>query len=120
MNGQEVALCQVDLAFSLTTLDGTTVRAQGFITYRDIGGAVHEVDPEGDPRSLGPLLEIARSVVSAASAAEDGTLAVVFRSGAVLQVAPDERYESWVLTGRSGFMVVCTPGGEIAVWEGQG
>ena len=117
MAGHQVALCQVDFAFSVTTLENVTLRAQGHITYRDAAGTVHEVDPEGDPRALGPLLEVARSTITAASTEDDGTLVVALGSSALLRVAPHDRYEAWTLTSRTGFMVVCVPGGELAIWD---
>jgi hypothetical protein len=49
---------------------------------------------------------------------DDGTLDLAFSDGSSLRCPPDDRYEAWQVVG--GFpehLVVCTPGGELAVWD---
>jgi hypothetical protein len=54
--------------------------------------------------------------VGSAEAHDDGTLVIVFASGAELRVGPSPDYESWTVTGPGGMRVVCLAGGELAVW----
>jgi hypothetical protein len=47
-----------------------------------------------------------------------GRLTVHFHDGSSLIVESNERYESWQLSSaEGGFLVVCTPGGEVSVFE---
>jgi hypothetical protein len=45
-----------------------------------------------------------------------GCLAIVFDGGLQVTVEPDQRYESWQISSEDGLLIVCTPGGELAVW----
>lgn len=45
----------------------------------------------------------------------DGQLDVVFDSLSI-SVPRDDNYEAWQIRGDDGLMVVCVPGGELAVW----
>lgn len=38
-------------------------------------------------------------------------------SSATLRVDPDPGYEAWELRGPGTEMVVCMPGGELAIWS---
>jgi hypothetical protein len=45
-----------------------------------------------------------------------GCLTIVFDGGLQVVVEPDQRYESWQISSEDGLLIVCTPGGELAVW----
>jgi hypothetical protein len=55
-----------------------------------------------------------RLVVEEASA-EGGVLRLRFTNGMILEAPPNERYESWSVSGPSG-TTACLPGGETASW----
>jgi hypothetical protein len=46
----------------------------------------------------------------------DGHLAIDFDHGLWLGVKPDQRYESWQINSDDHLLIVCTPGGDLAVW----
>lgn len=94
------------------------------VLYADLGpfefldgkGNQHEVDPE-DPESLGPVLSTVGRRVEAVDT-EGGVLTLTFSDASRLQCKPHDRYEAWQVVGGSPqHLVVCTTGGELAVWE---
>ena len=48
--------------------------------------------------------------------ADDGELALRFADGELLTVPPEENYEAWELRDDTGWLVVCMPGGSLAIW----
>jgi hypothetical protein len=81
--------------------------------YADVEQATYE----HRDLSLQPLTDMTASVVSAAST-EDGTLVLSFGDGGVLRCYPDPNYEAWqVVGGTPQHLIVCTPGGELAIWD---
>lgn len=45
----------------------------------------------------------------------DGELSVVFES-VTITVHPDDQYEAWQIRADDETLIVCVPGGELAVW----
>ena len=79
--------------------------------YADVGYAVC-LDSSGEPVSVGELL--GRKVAEASNA--DGVLRIAFTDGTTLQTEPDASVEAWqVVGGAPQALVVCLPGGEVAV-----
>jgi hypothetical protein len=68
-------------------------------------GEIANLDPR-NRAALGPLLSIYPDAAQEVGMAPDGTLTVVFESGATLSVPPDPNYESWHICGFD-----CPPGG---------
>lgn len=64
------------------------------------------------------LLPLLNEEVRFADVAPDGTLAVGFAAGA-LRCLPGATHEAWDFTKVTGEMVVCMPGGALAVWSGR-
>ena len=67
--------------------------------------------------SLGPILRLFNTTVIRILAEEDGSLRLETEEGYVLTVSANPDYESWEFVGRDGSLVVCTPGGELAIWD---
>jgi hypothetical protein len=81
--------------------------------YADVGPSVC-VGREGEPLPVAGLVR--RTVASAATAG--GALMLTFVDGATLRCDPSEDYEAWQVVGGSPeHLVVCMPGGELAVWD---
>ena len=81
--------------------------------YADVGPSTYE-DESGSPH---PLSEMVGAIVSNTST-EDGTLLLAFADGRRLRCEPHPRYEAWeVVGGTPQYPVVCSPGGELAVWD---
>lgn len=81
--------------------------------YADVGRVVC-LDPDGKPLALPEL--VGRAISQASTT--DGTLLVTFTDGATLRTPPDPNHEAWqVVGGTPHSLVVCLPGGELAVWD---
>ena len=84
-------------------------------------GAIHTVDVEADPMSGSALLALRlRPVHEIAIAPEDGVLHLLFAGDASIVVEANSQYEAWqfgFFEAGQELRVVCTPGGELAVWS---
>lgn len=84
--------------------------------YTNLEGVVHLIAPDV-PATLGPVLALVGQSVIAADT-PGGCLVLAFSSGAELRCRPHETYEAWEVAGGSpADLVVCLPGGELAVWD---
>lgn len=66
-----------------------------------------------------PVLEMLRGLLMSEIVSVEqsrGVLTISFGGGAQIVVPPDELYEAWQVNADNGSLVVCTPGGELAVW----
>ncbi len=86
------------------------------------------MDPEAADRTeLGPALNLVYATVSEALAHKSGRLDIRFVGGRpkspvdgwVLRSDPDERYEAWEVRGPGSQLIVCRPGGALAIWPGE-
>jgi hypothetical protein len=75
----------------------------------------------GNLPSLMPIFVLFEATVQEAYADESGKLTVRFKSGDILEVDANEQYEAWEIYGMGGstekLMIVCTPGGELSIWN---
>jgi hypothetical protein len=113
-----VSRCIVDHAFALEFHEGeqsAVVRIEGTFAILD-QGRVHRLTPSA-PKELGPAVGLFGQVVRSATASARGELEISFEDGRVLSVQPDARYEAWEIYGPGGMRAVCTPGGEVSVWQ---
>lgn len=72
----------------------------------------------GEPHSQLVLMTLLGLLNQAAEAtiADDGQLTLRFTEGTSLTVRPDDKYEAWQLRDDNGLLIVCTPGGGLAIW----
>lgn len=116
--GRTVSRVAFDHAVSLLTDDGAELRVQTAFSFGADPARMVVIDPERDVAAhAGVLVDLRGRAITAAGADDDGALAVRFATEAVLQVPPDSSYEAWTLTGPQGSLVVCLPGGGVAVFE---
>jgi hypothetical protein len=88
----------------------------GNCTYVDASGAAHDITPE-DPSTVGPVLASVGQLLATVSTS-GGTLEFRFSIGGYLRCESAEEYEAWQVVGGSPqHLVVCLPGGELAVWD---
>lgn len=74
--------------------------------------------PEEDfEEAFEPIRRLIGLTVVEATADDSGALRIRFGDGTVLQVPSDDAYEAWNVSGPGGGLVVCMPGGELAVWN---
>lgn len=84
------------------------------------GDSTTEVDPADDPGDVENSLRWLVGMTVASSPAEpSGALTVVFDEGTRLTVAVDPDYEAWHVAGPDGSLVVCMPGGQLAIWDAR-
>ncbi|GAA1246200.1 hypothetical protein GCM10009633_19220 [Janibacter melonis] len=111
---------KIDWAVSVETNDGYAFRIEEPFALTLPGGVEQTLTPEGDPALLGPVLAVARTTLTSASALDDGGLHLDFGSGATIKVGPGNDYEAWTANGPGeadqGLLVVSMPGGGLALW----
>ena len=74
------------------------------------------VDPERPAEAAKPLVELRLRRISALTIEDNSTLAVEFDGGYHLKCPPDPDYEAWWVVQENGAMIICMPGGNLAVW----
>jgi hypothetical protein len=88
----------------------------GNCTFVDAAGNAHQIAPE-DASTVGPVLASVGQAVDSVSTS-GGTLELRFSIGGYLRCESHEEYEAWEVVGGSPeHLVVCMPGGELAVWD---
>lgn len=66
---------------------------------------------------LGPVLRLFPGACESLVVESDGTLRLTFESGHAITAPPDERFEAWAVAGAGPHLVVCAPGGAVAVFD---
>lgn len=70
-----------------------------------------------EPCSLAPVLALFNAEVEGVSIQRSGHLTAMLKNGRSLEVDPNEMYEAWQIGSTNGFLLVCSPGGEVALFE---
>jgi hypothetical protein len=90
------------------------IESRFLVSSRSPGSQSMSGESPGDSQALGEILTgLAVHSISEA----DGFLTIEFTGGVVLEVQPDEQFESWNAVGPNGERIVCMPGGEMAYWS---
>jgi hypothetical protein len=114
--GDEVTAIRFDHEITLMTLRGFEVRLQAQIDLEGADGHRARIDPEVVEPEASQVLAALHQAVIDCVADQSGHLTIGF-ADLVIRVSPDELYEAWTVSGPAGYRVVCTPGGELAVWS---
>lgn len=94
------------------------LRSESLVDAVDGVGGHWQAD---EPGEIGETLKrLIDGEISSVSVHEGGSLTLTMGSGARISFLPDPDFESWSLVGRSGFRLVCMPGGELAEWQPSG
>ncbi|MVU83157.1 hypothetical protein GPX89_38700 [Nocardia sp. ET3-3] len=80
------------------------------------GASLHRIPGEPHTEDLAAALT---GVIVAAVVSDSGELRIDLESGHRLVVEPDRYFEAWNLTAPGRYLVVCMPGGELAVWSAE-
>jgi len=83
----------------------------------DADGRSTTIDPELHRSAAVGLIDLMGVRWSEAAVDSRGELRISFENGRSLVAASVPRYEAWVINGPGGLLVVCMPGGELAVWS---
>jgi hypothetical protein len=82
-------------------------------------GGADRVDPQDPTAELAQRLLALVGCTVAATSSTSGDLRVECDGGTALEVPASDAGEAWQLLGPDGYLVVCLPGGEPAVWSGE-
>ncbi len=121
INGREVTRCLIDYAFSIEVWspdDLVSIRIEGPFLLK-MQSAERKLSVEKEPMALGSALSVLHKTVESAIAYKDGTLSLKFSNDIRIDVPPDHKYEAWGISSSDGVLLVCMPGGELAVWSGK-
>jgi hypothetical protein len=55
--------------------------------------------------------------ITSAVVEADSALRLAFDDGSSIEVGSDPDYEAWVMSADDGSMLVCMPGGQLAMWD---
>ena len=69
------------------------------------------------PSTLAPALTLFNAEITDISILKTGYLTAKFKDGRSLEIEPNEQYEAWQVSSTNGFLLVCSPGGEIAMFH---
>jgi hypothetical protein len=121
LSGRTVSRFNVDNTVSIEFLDPGKERLiiileQCFTIWFE--GIQYLLSPN-DRIHLGPLFLLLHHVVIRAWAFKDGRLRLEVENTGILEIEPHPEYEAWSFVGEGGMRIVCLPGGELAVWEGN-
>jgi hypothetical protein len=115
--GQKLEYVRLDDAIVLGFSGGHQVLIETVVNLTGPGGRA-EIEPGTHPSDV--LATLLGDVVRVARTGEGGELRISFDGGAELLVEVDAEVESWAVAGPNGFLIVCLPGGELAVWGHPG
>jgi hypothetical protein len=119
LRGRTVTSIHVEYALYLRLSDRYDVTAESPFRLHLRDRSV-ELSPEADPDEVRALLGrlVGHRIVDA-RVSETGSLTICFDDSTRLSVDPDPAYEAWNVSGPAGFLIVCVPGGELAIWNGS-
>lgn len=119
LHGRTVTRCCFDNYLVIDFLD-----EDNKLTYLRIGGPFELSDEDGtfllsreEPNiEVGRVLTLLRRQVLGAVAQKSGQLQMSFEGGYQLVVNPKYEYEAWELADEFRNLMICIPGGDLAVW----
>lgn len=123
--GKTIEIIRLDGSVQLWTTDNWYIHCGGDPSVAAAGMTPVEVDP-GDPPDLDAgetyppvpdvLSPLVGKTITALRVSKVGDLSVLFDDASELSVKAAAEYEAWQLSGPRGEMVVCMPGGKLAIW----
>jgi hypothetical protein len=116
LHGKVVISADVEYSILLRLSDGFFIRIESRLTLDFPGGTVVWSPDDRRSEPLQPFLDLTGQAI-AESATDSGILTLAFTNGSRLCVKPDRDYEAWTVSGPDGMLVVCMPGGELAIWD---
>ena len=119
---RDLQVAQVRVSYQLTLLlDGAaqvSFETEVLLTHGPLGAPdvtpIH-LDPER--QDVAPALALFSATVLSAVAFKTGALRLVFDTGTHLNAKPHPQYEAWSARGPDALLLVCQPGGSVAIWS---
>ena len=99
----------------IDTQEGWQITIESDFSLRE--GATTSTKSDGDLDAMvARLVELTGERINQFAMSDSGTL--TFAVGPVtVTAAPSPKYEAWNISGPDKQLVVCTPGGELAIWS---
>ena len=124
LRGGRVQMIQIDFRLSLLISDGTDEAWLHIETRSWLrAGPTKRLLEPGQSESLAPILPFFNATVENIEITKSGRLTVRFQKDSYLAVEADAAYEAWQVgcsRESRGFLLVCPPGGEVAVFNDNG
>ncbi|BAW05977.1 DUF6188 family protein [Nocardia seriolae] len=116
--GSALAVSTASTVYQLALAAGPyDINIEGELAVHSPTGArLHRIP--GEPHT-DDLVAALTGVIVAATVADNGELRIDLASGHRLVVEPDPYFEAWNVTAPGRYLVVCMPGGELAVWSAE-
>jgi hypothetical protein len=113
---------QVRVSYQLTLIldNGAEVQLETEVMLSDgplgsPGASAARLVPEG--QDAAPALSLFGAKVLSSVVFKTGGLRLVFDTGSHLSVEPHPQYEAWNVRGQGRLVLVCQPGGGVALWR---
>jgi hypothetical protein len=116
LSGRTLQAVSADYTVQLQMTDGYFVTVGSTFSLRSAERTITLDSETNAERALDRMRPLVGQRVDTAVADSTGALCIRFSSGADLLVEADAAYEAWSVSGPDGALVVCTPGGKLAVW----
>lgn len=112
----QIAKVEVEHMLRFWTDSGWQFNLEGDVTLRSGDRTVRIGDVSTSAQSLSDeLVGLKGATIEAVSVSDAGDLTI--RSAvAQIDVSADDGFEAWQIYGPSGEIIVCMPGGELAIW----
>lgn len=91
------------------------IRLEGGFRIKDSAEITWETD--GTMPGVMPASSLLGKIVRRATALPNGSLVIHFDDGTELVAPPDQQFEAWEVRAHGRFLIVSTPGGNLAVWR---
>ncbi|MGE2732516.1 DUF6188 family protein [Mycolicibacterium vaccae] len=117
LNGRIVQSVLIDYTLRMQLSDEHFIVIESTFNVDSSGTSVLLSPEEDADEAFQPIRQLVGQTVKEAAADEAGTLRVSFSDGTRFEVPPDDDYEAWNVSGPGGALVVCVPGGELAIWS---
>lgn len=116
----QIQMIQIDFRLALLLAEGSDhawLTIGSPCTLKDGAREVSLVPEQAE--SLAPILALFNAAATGMSIEKSGRL-ILSLGDSILNVAPDEAYEAWELAcsiGGANYLLVCSPGGKIALFH---
>ena len=111
-----IAKVEVEYMLRFWTDSGWQFNLEGDVTLRSGDRTIRIGDMSTSPQSLSDeLLGLKGSTLEAVNVSDAGDRTIRF-AVAQIDVSADDGFEAWQIYGPSGEIIVCMPGGELALW----
>jgi hypothetical protein len=119
IEGSTVIKICFDQALTILTSSHHELRIETDSSIEVSKNGLVSFDPENSGLVADKLLQLLSAEILDAQATDSGWLRLLFEGDVSLVTGPHGDYEAWEIVGAGGKRVVCMPGGELAIWQGD-